>query len=137
MASWRDEILRQFVPHVFRLTVVADPDALLLDESVLQQLRERDFDLIPFEDHVAFRFTYESQYRSRWDRGEQTTCTVILHTHREDLDSLPNDLLLAGHRLRLSLADIFSTLSYSVIQALDRGDLDALYGARGLSLIHI
>jgi len=131
VASWRDEILWQLVPRVFRLTVVADPDALLLDESVLQQLRERDFDLIPFDDHVAFRFTYESQYRSRWDRGQQTTCTVILHTHREDLDSLPNDLLLAGHRLRFSLADIFSTLSYSVIQALDRGDLDALYGARG------
>lgn len=133
MTSWRDEILRGFIPHVFRLTIAADPDALLLDESVLQQLHDRDFDLIPFDDHLAFRSTYESEYRSRWDRGEETACTVILRSDREDLDSLPNDLLRAGYRLHFSLADLFPKLSYSVVRALDRADIDALHAARGNS----
>lgn len=130
MSGWRDQILQAFVPHTFPLTVVADPDALLLDEVILQELRARDFDLLPFADPVAFRCTYEAEYRSRWDRGEQTACTVILRSASDDLDALPYDLLQAGPCLRLSLAALFPTLSYAVIRALDRADLDALYAAR-------
>jgi hypothetical protein len=36
MSSWRDKILKEFSPGVARLTLVADPDALLVDEGVLQ-----------------------------------------------------------------------------------------------------
>ena len=35
-------------------------------------------DLIEFDDHVAFRFAYESKYRSAWDRGEVTDLVVVL-----------------------------------------------------------
>jgi len=31
MSSWRDQILREFKPKVARLTLVADPDGLLLE----------------------------------------------------------------------------------------------------------
>jgi len=72
MSSWRDQILKEFTPKVARLTLVADPDGLLLEEGILEAIRERGFELIPFEDHVAFRYAYESKFRSRWDRGEQT-----------------------------------------------------------------
>ena len=65
--SWRATILREFTPQVARLTLVADPDGLLLEEGILKGIQERGFELIPFEDHVAFRFAYESRYRSRWD----------------------------------------------------------------------
>ena len=70
--SWRSQILREFTPNVARLTLVADPDGLLLEEGILEGIRERGFELMPFEDHIAFRYAYESQFRSRWDRGEQT-----------------------------------------------------------------
>ena len=33
--SWRSQILREFTPNVARLTLVADPDGLLLEEGVL------------------------------------------------------------------------------------------------------
>ena len=55
MSSWRDQILKEFTPKVARLTVVADPDGLLLEEGILEGIRERGFELIPFEDHIAFR----------------------------------------------------------------------------------
>ena len=128
--SWRSHILDEFTPKVSRLTLVADPDGLLLEEGILKGIRDRGFELIPFEDHIAFRYAYESKFRARWDRGEQTELVVVLHSQASDLGSLPYDLLQAGRRLAFSLADVFPNLSYPVITALDRGDLDALYDAQ-------
>jgi len=128
--SWRSHILREFTPKVARLTLVADPDGLLLEEGILEGIRERGFELIPFEDHIAFRYAYESKFRSRWDRGEHTDLVVVLRSHASDLSGLPYDLLQAGRRLSFNLGDIFPNLSYPVVTALDRGDLDALYEAQ-------
>ena len=130
MASWRDKILREFTPQVARLTLVADPDGLLLEEGVLQGIREKGFELIPFEDHVAFRYAYESKYRSRWDRGELTDLVVVLRAPTASLDSLPYDLLEAGRQLSFNLGELFPNLSYAVLDELDRSDLDALYLAQ-------
>lgn len=130
MSSWRDQILKEFTPKVARLTLVADPDGLLLEEGILEGVRERGFELIPFEDHIAFRYAYESKFRSRWDRGEHTDLVVVLRSQASDLSGLPYDLLHAGRRLSFNLGDIFPNLSYPVVTALDRGDLDALYEAQ-------
>jgi len=130
VSSWRDQILREFTPKVARLTVVADPDGLLLEEGILAGIRERGFELIPFEDHVAFRYAYETKFRSRWDRGEQADLAVVLCSGAGNLGSLPYDLLQAGRRLYFNLGEIFPNLSYPVVTALDRGDLDALYDAQ-------
>lgn len=130
MSSWRDQILKEFTPKVARLTLVADPDGLLLEEGILEGVRERGFELIPFEDHIAFRYAYESKFRSRWDRGEHTDLVVVLRSQACDLSGLPYDLLQAGRRLSFNLGDIFPNLSYPVVTALDRGDLDALYEAQ-------
>ncbi|NWG12665.1 MAG: BREX-3 system phosphatase PglZ [Acidobacteria bacterium] len=130
MSSWRDQILKEFTPKVARLTLVADPDGLLLEEGILEGVRERGFELIPFEDHIAFRYAYESKSRSRWDRGEHTDLVVVLRSQASDLSGLPYDLLQAGRRLSFNLGDIFPNLSYPVVTALDRGDLDALYEAQ-------
>lgn len=130
MADWRDRILEEFTPHVSRLTLVADPDGLLLEERVLESIRQQGFELIPFEDHVAFRYAYESRFRSRWDRGGQTGSSVVLRCEADGLDSLPYDLLQAGRKLSFNLGEIFPGLSYPVVAALDRADLDALYEAR-------
>jgi hypothetical protein len=130
MSNWRDQILREFTPNVARLTLVADPDGLLLEEGVLAGIRERGFELIPFEDHVAFRYAYESKFRSRWDQGEQTDLVVVLRSAESDLGCLPYDLLQAGRKLSFNLGEIFPNLSYPIVTALDRADLDALYEAQ-------
>ena len=57
-STWRDPILAQFTPDiatVARLTVVADPDELLTEQGVIDGIRQRGFEIVPFEDHVAFR----------------------------------------------------------------------------------
>lgn len=47
MNNWRDQIPGSSPSHVARLTLVADPDGLLLEEGVFTDIRERDFELIP------------------------------------------------------------------------------------------
>ena len=127
MDNWRDQILKEFTPKVARLTIVADPDGLLLEEGILEGIRERGFELIPFDDHIAFRYAYESKFRSKWDGGEQTDLVVVLRSADNNLNSLPFDLLQAGRKLSFNLGDIFPNLSYPVVTALDRSNLDALY----------
>lgn len=128
--SWREAILAQFIPDVCRLTLVADPDGLLLDEGISAGIRQRGFDIIEFEDHVAFRYAYESAYRGAWDRGEATDLVVVLRSALSDLTSLPYDLLQAGRCLAFSLPDLFPNLSTSVVAALDPADFDRLWSAQ-------
>ena len=123
MGDWRGQILREFTPQVARLTLVADPDGLLLEEGVLQAIRERGFELIPFEDHVSFRYAYESRFRSRWDSGMQTDLVVVLRSASNSLNSLPYDLLETGRKLSFNLGDLFPNLSYPVVASLNRSDL--------------
>lgn len=130
MTSWRDAILYDFVPHVSKLTLVADPDTLLTEEKLAQALRERGFDLIEFNDAVEFRYAYESNYRSLWDKGEHTDLVVILRLEDSQLESLPYDLLQAGRKLSFNLGDLFPHLSYPVIEKLDRSLLDPLFVAQ-------
>ncbi|WP_419910287.1 BREX-3 system phosphatase PglZ [Hoeflea sp.] len=132
MTSWRDAILEHFVPQVSRLTLVADPDALLTEEKLVLELRQRGFDLIEFSDSIEFRYAYESQYRSLWDRGESTDLVVALRLPDSGFDTLPYDLLSAGKRLAFDLGSLFPHFSYPVLQSLDRSllDLDALFEAQ-------
>src|SRR5262249_10192935 len=126
MANWRDIILKEFKPKISRLTLVADPDGLLTEEGMLSAIRDRGFDLIPFDDPIAFRFAYESQYRSRWDKGKNTDLVVVLRCAEQQLNKLPYDRLKAGRSLTFALHKLFPKLNYPVIAGLERAYLDAI-----------
>ena len=130
MPDWRDRILKALTPGVARLTVAADPDGLLLEAAIFDAIRKRGFEIVTFEDPVAFRFDYESRFRSRWDRGEGTGLELVVRTDSRDLAALPCDLLQAGRRLSFGLDDLFPAFSHPVVASLDRSDLDALYQAQ-------
>ena len=127
MQNWRDAILQHFVPHVSQLIVVADPDDLLTEELLAIELHQRGFDLIDFNDPVAFRYVYETNYRSVWDRGESTDLMVILRLQDADLEILPYDLLKNGRTLAFDLGSLFPHLNYSVLEQLERKYLDAIF----------
>lgn len=127
MPSWREEILNEFTPQSPRLTLVSDPDGLLLEEEVQQIIQDQGYELLEFDDPVAFRFDYESKHRSFWDLNESTTTSLVLRCREEDLRSLPYDFLTAGRLLSFTLSSLFPNLNYHVISTLDRSVLDKLY----------
>ena len=128
--SWRDHILQAFTPQVARLTLVADPDGLLIEEGILQELQAQGYELLTWNDPVAFRFTYETKYRTRWDQNEATEQGLILRTEADDLQALPYDLLQAGRHLTFTLGHLFPTLSAPVVATLGRSEFDALFRAQ-------
>jgi len=129
MSDWRDYILQHFREPVHRLTLVADPDGLMLEEKLLAAIRQNGFDLLPFEDPIAFRYAYESGYRQHWDDGHDTDLVVLLRSPGASLRSLPYDLLQSGRALEFGLPDLFPRLSYPVVSELDRACLQPLYEA--------
>ena len=128
--DWRDRILKELTPGIAQLTLVADPDKLLLEETLLEAIRDRGFEILPFEDSVAFRFAFESRFRSRWDRGEAADLVIVVRAESHQLATLPHDLLRTGRQLSFGLAELFPGLSYPVVASLDHGHLATLHSAR-------
>ena len=129
MSSWRSRILDELALGVAPVTLVADPDGLLLEEGVLTHIYEQGFEIVPFEDPIAFRYAYESGMRGRRDRGERVDAVVVLRSPQAHFEVLPSDILQTGRRLSFSIGDLFSNLSRSVLATLEPRDLDALYDA--------
>ena len=137
MTSWREPILKHFTPEiaaVARLTIVADPDQLLTEPGIIEGIRLRGFEVISFDDHVAFRYVYEQRFRRVWDMGQATNLVVLLRADRAELDWLPFDLLDEARResrvLSFSLAESFPNLQPHVVGELDRHALDAVFAAQ-------
>ncbi len=128
--NWRDQILQEFTPQVASLTLVADPDSLLMEAGMLQSIQERGFEILPFEDAIAGRYLYESKYRARRENGEALDLVVVLKAEAQELSSLPYDMLQTGQQISFSLGNLFPNLSYAVVNALDRSDFDDLYQAQ-------
>ena len=133
MISWRDEVVRKIETSMGRLTLAADPDELLLEERMLQRIEELGFHLITFDDHVAFRFAFESRYQSLPVPGRDAFPRILIRVSAPDSSALPFDLIEAGRRLSFSLGGLFPELSYPVVASLDLVDLDALFAAQRLT----
>ena len=130
MSNWRDSILKEFVPNISKLTLVADPDSLLTEEKLALELKNSGFDLLEFNDPVEFRYAYESKYRAKWNKGEHTDLVVVLRKQNYELKNLPYDLLAVGKQLIFNLGELFPNLSYPVIEKLDRSHLDDIFDAQ-------
>jgi hypothetical protein len=131
MTAFVERVLGAFPAEVARLWIAADPDDVLLDEAILAKVRERGFELVPFEDSIAFRLVYEDELRRRWLAGDEgATRSLILHLRSDDASALPADYLAEGRLVALSLAELFPRMSYSVLRQLDPAVLAALYDAQ-------
>lgn len=128
--NWRDQILKEFPPQLARLTLVADPDSLMAEEIILQELRAREYEVLFFENSPSFRFAYEDRYRAHWDRGESSNLVVILPPGEHDLRLLPYDVWSTGQKVSFSLNQLFPHLYQPVLATLERSDFDKLYQAQ-------
>lgn len=126
-----DRILKEFPSDLARLWIVADPDNVLLDEQVLAGLRERGFDVLPFEDSIAFRAEYEECYRASWAAEEpHAPKALVIQVRDSSIANLPWDYLRQGRKISLSLAELFPNLSYTVLRQLGSEILPSLFEAQ-------
>jgi hypothetical protein len=131
MTMWADRILKEFPSDLVRLWIVADPDDVLLDERVLSRLRDQGYNVLPFEDSIAFRAEYEEGYRAAWDRGESgPSRALILQLRGTQVYELPWDYRRQAREVSLSLSDLFSKLSYPVVRQLGTHMLPRLFEAQ-------
>ena len=138
--GWRGPILEHFSKasaEAGRITVVSDPDELLTEPGVVERLAVRGFELITFNDPVAFRYACESRFRQRWDRGEATHLVVVIRTDHGDLKHIPHDLLEeadeSGRVLSFSLVHLFPSLAPNVVAELGPLHFDGLAHALELA----
>lgn len=129
MKNWRDPIIKSLLTETDRVTVVSDPDGLLLDEKILSELRRNRIELVNYEDAISFRFIFESRCRTKWDAGEDLGFSVLVRTFDVDMGHLPFDLLASSRKLSFGLASLFPDLAYKIVSLLSKGDLDRLYTA--------
>ena len=137
MSAWSDRILQEFPAEISYFWIACDPDSVLRDEGILDRLRERGFEVLPFEDSVVFRTEYEERYRSAWDRGEEgASKALVLQLRGTDVNTLPWDYVRMSRKVSLSLADLFPKLSYRVIRQIDSEHYEALFLAHNTYATH-
>jgi len=110
------------------LSLVADPDHLLLDEILLSSLKDRQVEFIQYGDPVAFRYLFESRYRRAL---EERSLRLLVQVNDVPLEQIPYDLLQMGRKLTYRMQSIFPKLSPQVVKQLAAQDLDALYAVYG------
>lgn len=117
--NWRDTVLKHLMAGTERVRVVADPDGLLLDENLLQELEQRGFSVLLYDDPWAFRVRYEEDFRASWDVG-QAEPRLLVRSTTTNLDPIPFDVLDQADPVYLSAAQLFSHLDRGIMADLDR-----------------
>ncbi len=120
---WYQRVLEKFNLDMHRIILVADPDGILQEESILGYLTGKDFEIVEHNDPVAFRYVYEAEFRDQAERK------LIVQVREYNLNSLPYDVQQAGVAVSLSLAEFFPRFSYPVLKQLDTEFIGALYQA--------
>ena len=120
MNRWIARILSRFTADLDRLWVACDPDDVLLDERLLDELRSQGFEVLLYEDPFVFRTEFEERYRAAWDRGKAGSMpAAVVHWRGADPNELPWDLGHYGRVVSLGLAQLFPRLAYNVVKQLE------------------
>ena len=132
-SSWRQPVLECFTSEsatASRLTVVNDPDQLFAEPVLRSVLAERGYELLAYEDPVAFRYLFEHRCRPRWEAGELLHAVVVNGGETAARTVLPFDLLSEARATQrefsFSLPRLFPSLDPNVLSELEPSQFDAL-----------
>jgi len=132
-ASWRQPLLECFTSEsatASRLTVVNDPDQLFAEPVLRSLLAERGYELLAYDDPVAFRYLFEHRCRPRWEAGESLHVVVVNGGEVSARTVLPYDLLSEARATQrefsFSLPSLFPCLDPNVLSELEPSQFDGL-----------
>jgi hypothetical protein len=106
-----ERVLSYFPAHTHPLTLVSDPDDVLADESIRNELAQRGFTILNEQDPIRLRHQLTSHDPFHPDRP------LIIVTP-ELVNKLPYDLWQQAHHVTLALHTFFPHLNYPIVQQL-------------------
>lgn len=125
-ANWRERVLQHITSGTARVRVVADPDGLVLDEDLLQQLQHGGFSVLLYDDPWVFRVRYEEDFREAWDNG-RVMPRLLVRSASTTLDNIPFDVVDQEDPVYLSVGQLFSHLDRHILAELDRRLFDRAF----------
>lgn len=123
MSRWRKEVMNKFTNQPYSLFLVNDPDLLLDDEVILQQLQDQHFEIVRFEDSILLRYLFETELVKKMENS----CKIILVTNDYSKAVFPFDFLQKGLSIEISIRELFPKFSAPIVRLIDKEDFDALY----------
>ncbi|MHA1973248.1 MAG: BREX-3 system phosphatase PglZ, partial [Candidatus Hodarchaeales archaeon] len=127
MPDWRKTILDKITYSIKPIILVSDPDNLLGDQKIQTELNEKGYLTYQYTDHILFRYTYETQYKTRL---EKTSSKLIIITDQPQANinqKIPYDLLKKCELKTISLNKLFPKLDYPALKEVITTQIDRLY----------
>lgn len=106
-----NRVFSQFPPHTYALTLVSDPDNVLADESILNELAQRGFSILNEPDPIRLRYQVATT-------GELSAERPLLIITPGPVNHLPYDLWQQAQHVTLALHTFFPRLNYHIIRQL-------------------
>jgi len=105
------------IPYI----LLYDFDDITSSEDIVTSIAALGFQLVNFDDSVAFRYFFEKNFRDKPDCNAKLILKVTGHQY------IPYDIESSFYNITLSLKDLFPGLSYSILKELDSELYDRLY----------
>jgi hypothetical protein len=128
--TWRDTVLDQLTPGLSKIFVVEDPDHLMTEPGIQEELIQRGFEFYPYDNSIELRHFYELKIRSnrRIEKDTEQTASLVISvdTDTSSISDLPFDISSRSRKVSLSLSDCFPDLFQDVLTCLEPEELDSL-----------
>ena len=127
MHNWRTSILNKIRPFDDPVIVVLDPDDLLSDQQLGQNLKELQYDIYIYCNPVEFRYYYELQYRMKWDNKIPVETKLIVRFLNQDSSKIPSDLKERAQIILIKISDIFPSLNANTLRQIGINEFDRIF----------
>jgi hypothetical protein len=132
-STWRDTVLDQLTLGASGLSeyfIVEDPDQLMTEPGIQEELIRRGFEFYPFENSIELRHFYELKIRGNQhyedDAGRAASLVISIDTDTTSISDLPLDITNLSRKVTLSLSDCFPEIFQVVLKCLEPEELDSL-----------
>jgi hypothetical protein len=118
----KSAVLNKFNQSPIPYILLYDSDDITSSEDILTSIAALGFQLVNFDDSVAFRYFFEKNFRDK-----PIDCKTKLILKVTGHQYIPYDIESSFYNVTLSLKQLFSGLSYNILKDLDSELYDRLY----------
>jgi hypothetical protein len=127
--DWPGGVIKEIRGSGVKTVLVRDPDRLLLEERLLEEIQEAGFNVLELKDPVYFRNAWEARFRHSGRK-------LLVRLGNQSFEDVPFDIYQDALLFDLGLASQFELLDPRVIRGLAREDLVTLKEAYDRQVDH-